>query len=48
MSKVVVRDRSKALWLGYGMVAVGTLLLWDAYDNRGRSKPFLAKFVPGL
>jgi hypothetical protein len=45
---VIVKDRQLALWFGYGAVALGTLLLWDAYDNRGRAKPFLSKFVPGL
>jgi hypothetical protein len=48
MSKVIVKDRGVALWVGYGAIALGTLLLWDAYDNRGRSKPFVAKFVPGV
>jgi len=45
--RVWVRDRTTALWLGYGMVTAGALLLWDAYEHRGRQRPFAAKFLPG-
>jgi len=48
VSKVIIRDRPLELWVGYAAIALGTLLLWDAYDNRGRPKPFVSKFVPGL
>lgn len=48
MSAVVVRDRRLAQWAGYTAVAVGTWLLWQAYEARGRSKPFAARFLPGL
>lgn len=44
-------DRTTAVWLGLGFWALGTLLLWDAYENRGRRRPFglrLATAAAGL
>lgn len=45
--KAVIRDRKTALWLGYGGIVLGALCLYDAYENRGRSRPFASKFLPG-
>jgi len=42
-----IKDRSLALWLGYGGILVGALALYDAYENRGRTRPVLSKFLPG-
>jgi hypothetical protein len=42
-----VKDRRIALVGGYVGVAAGAWLLYDAYERRGRSKPFIAKMVPG-
>lgn len=42
-----IRDRRTALLLGYGGILVGALALWDAYEMRGRRRPFLVKFLPG-
>lgn len=41
-----VRDRGLAQWGGYLALTVGAVLLWDAYENRGRQRPFAAKFLP--
>lgn len=30
-----VKNRKAELILGFALFAVGTALLWDAYDNRG-------------
>jgi hypothetical protein len=42
-----IRDRRIALLIGYGGILVGSMALWDAYENRGKSRPFLTKFAPG-
>jgi hypothetical protein len=48
MSKnVLVRNSNKGAVLGYAMIIGGFYLLYDAYDKRGRSRPFLAKLLPG-
>lgn len=43
----VIRSRRAALILGYGGIIVGSLALWDAYESRGRSRPFVTKLLPG-
>ena len=40
------RNRKVALYGGYTCLTLGSLMLWDAYENRGRSRPFASKFVP--
>jgi hypothetical protein len=42
-----IRDRQLALLAGYGGIILGALCLWDAYENRGRQRPFLTKMLPG-
>lgn len=42
-----VKDRRAALLGGYGGIIVGSLLLWDAYEGRGKARPFLTKLLPG-
>lgn len=41
-----IANRRTALWIGYGGLLVGSLAMWDAYENRGRSRPLGAKFLP--
>jgi hypothetical protein len=43
----VIPDRRAALLLGYGGILVGAWALWDAYEGRGKQRPFAAKFLPG-
>ena len=43
----MIRDRKVALLVGYGGVLIGALALWDAYENRGRIRPFATKLLPG-
>lgn len=41
-------DRPGELIVGLAALWVGTTLLWQAYDGRGRSRPFLLKLLtPG-
>lgn len=42
-----VHNRKRALWGGVVMVAVGSWLLYDAYEARGRNRPFALRFLPG-
>lgn len=44
----VVRDARQAKLLGVVAIVTGSLLLYDAYDARGASKPLWTKFLPGL
>lgn len=43
----VIPDRRAALALGYGGILIGAWALWDAYEKRGRRRPFAAKLLPG-
>jgi hypothetical protein len=43
----MIRDREKALWGGIAAIIAGSWLLYDAYEARGRKRPFIAKFLPG-
>lgn len=45
--KPYIANRNVALWGGLAAVVVGSLMLHDAYENRGRRRPFAAKFLPG-
>ncbi|MBK3556407.1 hypothetical protein JHN55_07645 [Streptomyces sp. MBT56] len=42
-----VFSQNAAMILGYGGIILGALCLWDAYERRGRRRPFLTKFLPG-
>ncbi len=47
MSKPIVRDRQLALALGMAAYVLGTVMLWDAFENRGKSRPFWMRFASG-
>lgn len=42
-----IPDRTTALVVGYAGVFLGALALWDAYEGRGKTRPFLTKLLPG-
>ncbi len=42
-----IADRRTALYGGMAAYVIGSLLLWDAYENRGKPRPFATKFLPG-
>jgi hypothetical protein len=44
----VIRDVRTAQLLGVACVVAGSFLLYDAYEARGRSKPWIAKLLPGV
>lgn len=43
----VIPDRRTAQLAGVTFVVVGALCLYDAYENRGRSRPFWTRLLPG-
>ncbi len=45
--QTLVPDRRTALVAGYAALTLGSILLWDAYEARGKARPFLTKFLPG-
>jgi len=46
MSGPVIRDARTAQLAGVACVCVGAWLLYDAFDARGRSRPFWARLLP--
>lgn len=42
-----IRDRKVAQYGGYAFVTIGALMLYDAFENRGRKRPFATKLLPG-
>lgn len=43
-----VRNRNHALLLGIGFVVAGSWLLYDAYEGRGRTRPWAVRLLPGV
>lgn len=42
----LIRDRSVELALGVGLFLLSAWLIYDAYEGRGRQRPFVAHFLP--
>lgn len=47
MSGPLVRDHRTAQLAGVVLVSLGAYLLYDAYEARGRQRPFWTRLVPG-
>lgn len=45
--KPTVKDRRIALYGGVVAICLGSFLLYDAYEGRGRPRPFAARLLPG-
>jgi hypothetical protein len=45
--RFVFRQGRQAKLVGYGAILLGSYALWEAYEKRGRGRPFVAKFLPG-
>lgn len=45
-SKPWIADRKLALYGGIALTTAGVMLLWDAHEHRGVSRPFWLKFLP--
>lgn len=44
--RALIRNRNTALLVGYLGLFIGAVAMWDAYENRGRQRPFASKFLP--
>jgi hypothetical protein len=42
----ILRDRQVELGLGAVAFLVSAWLIYDAYEGRGRTRPFAARFLP--
>lgn len=47
MTRPMIGDRHVALAAGVALVVAGAFLITDAYERRGRTRPFLMRFLPG-
>jgi hypothetical protein len=47
MGRAIVPDRRAAILAGVLFVSLGAWLLYDAYDARGRQRPFVLRLLPG-
>jgi len=43
----LIQDRKLERAVAYGLITLGAWMLYDAYERRGASRPFLTKFLPG-
>lgn len=42
-----IADQQTTMVLGLAATAVGTWLIWSAYEARGKGRPFALRFWPG-
>lgn len=42
-----IKDRQTAVIVGIGLYLAGSIVLYDAYEHRGRGRPFGLRFLPG-
>lgn len=42
-----IKDRKMALWGGVALYLAGSVLIYDAYEHRGRERPFWTRFLSG-
>ena len=47
MTKPVVTDRRTALLAGSVLLGAGSWMIWQAFEARGRTRPFWVRFLPG-
>lgn len=46
-NRPMIRNRDAALYGGILLLIGGSVLLYDAYEARGRSRPWFTKLLPG-
>lgn len=44
---LLIRDPHLAIVVGVGLYLAGSICLWDAYEHRGKGRPFAMRFLPG-
>jgi len=42
----LLANRRTELWAGAVLFVGSSWLIWDAYEGRGRKRPFVARFLP--
>lgn len=42
--KHILENRGFEIALAIGLIALGSLCLWDAFDNRGKDLPWFARW----
>jgi len=42
-----VADQKTCLWAGVAFIVIGSLLLHQAYEARGKSRPWAIRLLPG-
>lgn len=45
--KHAIADRQKEIFAGVALVVAGSWLLYDAYERRGKQRPFATRLLPG-
>lgn len=43
----LLADRKAELALGAALLVLSSWMIYDAYEGRGRKRPFALKFLPG-
>lgn len=43
----LIANRRTALLLGVACLVAGSYLVYDAYEGRGVTRPFVVRFLPG-
>jgi hypothetical protein len=43
-----IQDRQTEILVAAACLAMGTWLIYDAYDNRGNKRPYWLSLLPGL
>lgn len=41
-----IANRNLEISVGIGLFIAASWLIYDAYEGRGRTRPFIAKFLP--
>lgn len=47
MHRPIIKDRATGLAVGIGLLVAGSYLVWEGYEGRGVSRPFVMRFLPG-
>jgi hypothetical protein len=47
MARAKFPSHDSAKWVGIGAIVLGSYALYDAYEQRGRGRPWWLKWLPG-
>jgi hypothetical protein len=43
-----IQNRQTEILAGAALLALGSWFIWDAYDGRGRKRPWALNLLPGV